>query len=122
MITNPRKTTQRLFFLNALIWLAFGIATLVGVGARNPGQPWMLAVIGALMFGNAAAMALAGWGIGRGGWLWMLVALAVLGVNILLTFTDQVGLLDWLTLAIDLAILGVLVVKRREITGGPAGG
>jgi hypothetical protein len=122
MITNPRKTAQALFFLNALIWLAFGIATLAGVGARNPAQPGILAVIGALMFGNVAAMLLAGWGIGRGGSLWMLLALAVLGVNILLTFTDQVGLLDWLTLAIDLVILGVLMVKWREITGKPAGG
>jgi hypothetical protein len=114
MTMNPRKIAQWLFLLNALIWLGFGIATLVGVGARNPDQPGMLVVIGALMFGNALAMLLAGWGVGRGGWVWMLLALALLGVNILLTFTDQVGFLDWATLAIDLVILGVLVVKWRD--------
>lgn len=38
---------------------------------------------------------------------------AVLLVNIVLTFTDQIGLLDLLTLLLDLALLGILLVSAR---------
>ena len=43
-----------------------------------------------------------------------LYALALLAVNILLTLTDQFGLLDFLTLLLDLFILGLLLVAVRK--------
>jgi uncharacterized membrane protein YhaH (DUF805 family) len=40
------------------------------------------------------------------------LALAVMAINIILTFTDQFGLLDFLTLVIDLAIVAILIAGR----------
>ena len=42
------------------------------------------------------------------------IALIVLGVNIVLTVTDQVGLIDFITMLIDLAILGLLILDRAK--------
>jgi hypothetical protein len=36
------------------------------------------------------------------------LAFAVIGINIILTFTDQIGLPDWITVLIDLVILNLL--------------
>ena len=72
---------------------------------------WLIVV---LMFGNAGAMLLSGWGLRRRNRWFYALALAVLCVNIILTFTDQVGIYDWITLIIDLAILAILVRMRKE--------
>jgi len=101
---EPLQVAQALFFLNAAIWLALGIISLVRMVNDSPSQPVIFLVIGILMFGNAAAMLLSGILIGKGRRRWFYLAAAILAVNILLTFTDQVGLLDWITLAIDLVL------------------
>lgn len=69
-------------------------------------------VVGILMFGNAGAMLLAGIGIGKPRRLFYLFAMAVLAVNIILTFTDQFGIFDLLTLLVDLALLAFLILAR----------
>jgi len=66
------------------------------------------------MFGNASAMCLAGWGLERRNRWFYAFALVVLGINIILTFTDQVGIYDWITLAIDLILLALLILVRKE--------
>jgi hypothetical protein len=38
----------------------------------------------------------------------------VLIVNLVLTLTDQVGLLDWITLLIDLVLVGLLLANRKS--------
>ncbi len=114
---NPvRLTAQWLFALNAVIWLAIGAATLLRQSGRGSSVGiWVLAV---LIAGNAAAMAVCAWGLGQRGKLFIYLALLVLAVNILLTFTDQFGLLDLLTLLLDLVILAlVLVLFYSKRTG-----
>lgn len=74
-------------------------------------------MVGILVFGNAAAMLLAGIVIGWPRRLFYLFALAVLGVNIVLTFTDQVGIWDVLTLLVDLALVGLLIAGRNWYFG-----
>ena len=66
------------------------------------------------MFGNAGAMLLAGLGLGLRRLLPWLFAMAVLLVNILLTFTDQVGILDWVTFAIDIVLVMLLFANRSR--------
>jgi hypothetical protein len=39
-------------------------------------------------------------------------AIAVLTINILLSITDQVGLVDLLTMLLDIGLLLLLVIKR----------
>jgi hypothetical protein len=96
---------QALFFLNAAIWVAFGISSIERILSRNPDQALTAWIIAILMFGNTAAMLLSGVVVTRPGRLGYSFALAVLGVNILLTFTDQVGALDLITVCIDMVIL-----------------
>jgi hypothetical protein len=115
-LRQPVKTAQALFWLNAAIWVTLAFASLwrVGTGRGGPAQPIVLWIVAGLMFGNAGALLVAGIGLGRLKrvfWLW---GLAVLAVNILLTFTDEFGLLDFLTLVIDLALVGLLVAARRQ--------
>ena len=106
------KAAQALFYFNTAIWLIFGIASLVKLAESSSGQPVILWVVGVLMFGNAAAMLLAGLGLGARRRLYYYFALAVLGVNILLTFTDQFGILDFATLVIDVVLFGLLIATR----------
>jgi len=112
------RWAQGLFFLNSVIWLVLGIASLVRLGGSEGGVVTAL-VVAVLMFGNAGAMALSGALLPRRRLLFYLFALAVLAVNIVLTFTDQVGALDWITFAIDLVLLGILIVARRQFYGEP---
>ena len=114
------RLAQGLFALNAVIWLVFGIVSVVRI-AGNAGQGVTAVVVAVLMFGNAGAMALSGALLGQRRLLFYLLALAVMVVNIVLTFTDQVGALDWITFALDLVLVGILIVSRKEFVGGRRG-
>jgi len=111
------RAAQALFFINAAIWLLFGIASLVRMAAGSPGRPtgtFVAGVVAVLMLGNAAAMLVAGIGIGRQGRLFFYFAILVLIVNILLTLTDQFGVYDFVTLVIDGFLLGLLLATRSQ--------
>ena len=106
------RVAQILFFLDAAIWIALGITSLLNV-ARGSTSIMTAIVIGVLMFGNAGAMVLSGFGLGKWRGFYYL-ALAVLLVNIVLTFTDQVGSLDILTFLLDLALLVLLIATGKH--------
>ena len=91
---DPVKTAQAIFRLNAVIWLVFGIISLVRL-AGNPTHQTITLISK------------------RNQWLY-LIALTVLLGNIILTFTDQFGLFDLITLVIDLILLGIMLVKREQ--------
>jgi len=113
---TPITLVGALFYLNTAIWVAFGIASLIRMRQGTQGNPIVLWVVAILMFGNAGAMLLAGWWLGKGSRLSFYFALALLAVNILLTVTDQFGIYDLVTLLIDLVLLGLLIVPRRPVT------
>ena len=108
------KIAQAIFGLNAVIWLAFGITSLVRLAEKPSNQGMVLWIVATLMFANVGAMLLSAWLIGQRKMWFYLIALAVLVGNIILTFTDQFGLLDMLTLIIDLILLGIMLLKRQE--------
>lgn len=114
-IQNPLLLTQRLFYLNAAVWVLLGILTLWRMRAGGSFDAIGAIMIGMLMFGNAFILLLAGVGLGERTRLTYVFAVLILVVNILLTFTDQVGWLDLLTLLLDLVILAMLVVYRRQL-------
>ena len=105
---------QVLFFLNTLIWIFFMILFLSD--QASPGDPVSSWVIPTLMAGNALAMLACGVGLRKRNRLFYYLALVVIGVNLLLTVTDQVGLFDYITLLIDLVILVLLVAARGAFT------
>lgn len=60
MKTNPlTRMTQVLFYFNAAVWVVLGITSLTRIDSAPSYVPWIIAV---LMFSNAAALALCGWG------------------------------------------------------------
>lgn len=111
---NPVKTAQILFFVNAAIWLLIGSVSLTRIFANSSGQHVTAWVIAILMIGNVAAMLIAGIGIGkRKRWLYYF-GILVLFVNIILTITDQFGIVDFVTLVIDVLLLGLLVFTKSS--------
>jgi len=109
-----------LFFLNAAIWLVFGIVTVGRMAGRDPAQAMTTWVVVILMVGNAGAMLISGWGLGRHRKWFYYLAIAVLVVNIILTLTDQFGPLDLATLIIDLVAFGLLMASWHHYLGHPA--
>lgn len=111
-----QKISQALFYLNAAIWFLLGIMTFGGIFGALAVPSSLRVIIAILMYGNAGAMFLSGWGLGRGSQWYYILALIVILINIVLTFTDQVGYLDWITLGIDLILLFLLVSFRKTCT------
>lgn len=99
---------QAMFFLNAAIWILFGVLTL---RRMHGSTAWIVAI---LMAGNAGAMLLAGWGIGKRQKRFYYLGIAVLAVNIVLTVTDEFGLFDLITLCIDVILLVLLIATRSR--------
>lgn len=112
-ISNSIRTAQALFFLNTAIWLVFGLVSIYRVLSRVGEQTLTAWVIAIFMFGNAVAMFFSGFLVARRNRYGYYFALAVLIVNILLTFTDEFGIFDLVTLLIDLVLLVLLVAGRR---------
>ena len=111
---NLAQLARALFFVNAAIWLVIGVASLTRMALSQSGQPITALVIAILMFGNVGAMLVSGVGVGRRNrWLYYFGILVLL-VNILLTITDEFGLLDFITLAFDVLLLGFLVLTRAH--------
>jgi hypothetical protein len=107
----PVRVAQVLFFINAAIWLLIGAISLFRISTGNPATALVIAI---LMLGNVGAMLAAGLGLGRRPRLFYHFGIAVLAINILLTITDEFGMLDFITLMIDVALLGLLIATRSQ--------
>ena len=107
------RIAQILFFVNAIIWLLFGVVSLYRMATGESDYAITLLVIAIFMFGNVAAMLVAGFVIRWPQKRWFWLATAVLLINIILTFTDQVGIFDLLTLLLDVVILSLLIANRH---------
>lgn len=109
------KIAQGLFLVNASIWAAFGGINMARMSVDGTTQSPLLAAIATMLFGNSIVMGLSAWLIGKREIWGYIFALAIVIVNIFLTFTDQVGLFDIATVVLDVLLLGILLVKRKEI-------
>jgi hypothetical protein len=120
----PMRTSKIVFFAqllcyaNAAIWLFFGITSLANL-REGQGVPILgLGLVAILMLGNAGVFGLVGYGLGKGNRRWYTLALGLVGVNLALTLTDQVGLYDWATLVIDATLLILLLSAWKVFQGG----
>jgi len=115
------RLARWLLLANAAIWLVFGLLTHIRPeGLSGLGQAFYWIVAG-LMAANAALFLASAIAVGlkrRAAWTFIL---AVLAVNILFTFTHQVGFFDLATFAIDAVILALLLVKFRWYRREPQG-
>ena len=113
-VPNSVIATQSLFFINAAIWLLFGVVSLTRMATGSSDQTITTLVVAILMFGNVGAMLLAGIGLGRRQRLFYYFGIALLAVNIILTVTDGFGIFDFVTLVIDVVLLGLLIATRSR--------
>ena len=111
---NPVRMATWLFYLNGGIWLTLaGLTYAQRSGGSNEREVGTL-IAAILMVGNAMAMIVAGWGVGRYLRPVWLFGVMILLVNIVLTFTDQVGWADWATFAVDAILLAVMAAVGRQ--------
>ena len=107
------KLTRTLFFINAVVWLAFGVSSLL-FRALDGGSltRW---VITAMMVANAVVMIWFGVMIVSGrNWVFFL-AILYMALNVVLSITDQFGWVDALILLLNLVVLGILFLARHRM-------
>ena len=111
--TNMLKLTRYLFFLNAAVWLAFGIASLL-LRALDGGSlvRWVITV---MMVANAAVMFWFGVKIITGQNRVFFLAILYMALNVALSLTDQFGWIDALILFLNLCLLGLLFLTRHRM-------
>jgi hypothetical protein len=108
---NMLKLTRYLFFLNAAVWLVFGILSLLLRALDNGSLArWVITV---MMLANAAVMLWFGVKIVAGqNWVFFL-AILYMALNVVLSITDQFGWIDALILLLNLCLLGLLFLTRH---------
>jgi len=107
------KLTRYLFFLNAAVWLAFGVSSLL-FRALDGGSltRWVITI---LMIVNAFVMIWFGVMIVSGrNWVFFLAVL-FMAFNVVLSITDQFGWIDAVILLLNLVVLGMLFVTRHRM-------
>ena len=103
-------------FLMGVVWLIFGAVTVYRlIAGKSYGHPAVRVVVAGLTFGNALAFLISGWGLDRYPRFFIIFALLLVAVNIILSFTDQVGLYDVLPAGVDVIILVLLVWTSRDL-------
>lgn len=113
------RIAQGLFLLNMVIWLVIGLFSLVWLDSGADSTA--LLVVALMVLGNAVLMGLAAWWLGKRTIWGYLFALVLLVINMIATFTDQVGLLDYATVLVDIVLFLLLILKQNELVRQPEG-
>ena len=112
-ISKMLKLTRTLFFINAAVWLAFGVSSLL-FRALDGGSltRWVITI---MMIANAMVMTWFGVMIVSGrNWIFFL-AILYMALNVVLSITDQFGWIDALILLLNLCLLGMLFITRHKM-------
>jgi len=111
---NPVRAVRNLLVLNGLVWIGLGIFSWVSQVEKYPNEEALYSLLALMMFGNALVMLLCAWLIGKRKRLFYLLTLAVMMVNLFLTFTDQFGGFDLVTLMLDVLVCGMMIFRRED--------
>lgn len=101
------KMIRSLLLLNFLVWIILAVLTFFRSAGEILVENWTTLLISAMMIGNALALGLCAWQYQHK--FIRVFALTWLLINVILTFTDQFGLLDALTLILDLLIISLIL-------------
>ena len=98
---------------NGVLWIVFGVVWLEPTSGGSWAAPYQAALLSALMFANATILITLAFRLrAPSGWLpWM--AFIWVGVNLLLSFTDEVGPADLAVGALNAVTLFLLAAFRR---------
>lgn len=110
--TNLLKLTRAMFFVNVLVWLMFGVGSLIRAVEEGSTLRW---VITFMMIANAAVMFWFGVVIVNGQKRVFFLAILYMVLNVVLSITDQFGWVDALILSLNLILLGLLFVTRQRM-------
>ena len=106
---------QGLFVLNGAVWLLFCVQTLIS----DDGAFGLLAgpagVILGLMFVNGVLLFALAWLAPRRNRWWYFFSVGYVGLNAVLSITDQVGFFDYLVFTLNLVLLGLNFYRRKTI-------
>lgn len=104
------------YVLLGIFWFVLGllsVADFINSGGTFSGFDW---IISCLVFLNALGLVFIGWMLGKGQpWIYYF-GLFVLGMNILLTFTDQFGIIDFIYLVLCTSLFVYLLITRAHYT------
>lgn len=104
------------YVLLGIFWFVLGllsVADFINSGGTFSGFDW---IISCLVFLNALGLVFIGWMLGKGQpWIYYF-GLFVLGMNILLTFTDQFGIIDLIYLVLSMSLFVYLLITRAHYT------
>jgi hypothetical protein len=101
-----------MLFLNAAVWLVFGVLSVFRAVEGGSSLRWMQSL---LMFANAAVMVWFGVMLESGrNWVFFL-AILYMALNVVLSITDQFGWIDALILLLSLIVLGLLFITRQRM-------
>lgn len=106
------KLTQGMLFLNAAVWLVFGVLGVLRAIETGSSLRWILST---LMFANAAVMIWFGVMLVTGRKWVIFLAILYMALNVVLSVTDQFGWIDALILLLNLIVLGLLFVTRQHM-------
>jgi hypothetical protein len=110
---NTLKLTRTLFFLNAAVWLAFGISSLLFRAIVGGNQTrWVITI---LMIANATVMIWFGVMLSSGRARVIFLAILYMALNVVLSITDQFGWIDAIILLLNLCLLGMLFLTRHRM-------
>ena len=109
---NLLKATQGMFFLNAAVWVVFGVLSLLEAIDGGSSLRWIISI---LMFANAAVMGWLGVMIVSGRKQMVFMAILYMALNVVLSITDQFGWIDALILLLNLIVLGLLFITRTRM-------
>ena len=107
------KLTRTAFFINAAVWFAFGVSSLL-FRAPDGGSVarWVITIA---MIANAIVMIWFGVMISSGrAWI-IILAILYMALNVVLSITDQSGWIDAIILLLNLCVLGMLFVTRHRM-------
>lgn len=105
------RLARVLLLLSAITWCAFSAWYFM-----RPNTTTSTIVVAVLMLVNSAIFAALAWLIAKKNQWIFYFAVLFLAVHIVLTITDQFGILDLLVLVIDMVTLGILLLNRRLFT------
>lgn len=107
------QTTRYLFLLTAAVLIAFGIGSLLRVGAK-PENAVLYGIYTVFMLGDAAVMAFCAWQLPKRTRFIFYLSVVVLALNIFPTIFDQFGLVDLLFVLLNIATFIFLILARKE--------
>jgi MFS family permease len=114
-VAGRTRWIRGLFVVNGLIWLCFSLRGLILTDTAYGLPPESSWIISVMMAGNGVALLVFGWLVKLRERRFNNFAVAYVGLNAVLSITDEAGLFDYLVLSLNLMLLVLLLIEGRRL-------